>query len=51
MVDADSVIGRYAVDRTGMQIKRFPMIVQWQGAKREIVWPPELRTAAPVITK
>jgi len=51
LVDADSVIGRYAVDRTGMQIKRFPMIVQWQGAKREIVWPPELRTALPVIAK
>lgn len=51
LVDADSVIGRYAVDRTGMQVKRFPMIVQWQGSKREIVWPPELRTAAPVITK
>jgi branched-chain amino acid transport system substrate-binding protein len=48
LVDADSVIGRYAVDRTGMQIKRFPMIVQLQGGKREIVSPPELRTAAPM---
>jgi branched-chain amino acid transport system substrate-binding protein len=51
LVDADSVVGRYAVDRTGMQVKRFPMIVQWQGAKREIVWPPELRTAVPAIGK
>jgi len=48
LVDAESIIGRYAVDRTGMQIKRFPMIVQWQGKQREIVWPPKLRTAAPV---
>jgi branched-chain amino acid transport system substrate-binding protein len=51
LVDADSVVGRYAVDRTGMQVKRFPMIVQWQGTKREIVWPPELRTATPAIAK
>lgn len=40
-----SVIGRYAVDRTGIQIKRFPLIVQWQKGKKEIVWPLELQTA------
>ncbi len=39
-----SIIGRYAVDRTGIQIKRFPLIVQWQKGKKEIVWPLELQT-------
>jgi branched-chain amino acid transport system substrate-binding protein len=46
-LDTNTIIGRYAVDRRGVQIKRFPLIVQWQAGKREIVWPPELRTAPP----
>jgi len=50
-LDTDSIIGRYAVDSTGMQIKRFPIIVQWQGNRREIVWPPEVKTAGPIIGK
>ncbi|MBI3900507.1 MAG: amino acid ABC transporter substrate-binding protein [Gammaproteobacteria bacterium] len=50
-MDAESIIGRYAVDRTGVQIKRFPLIVQWHDDQREIVWPPELETASPVIRK
>ena len=40
-----SIIGRYAVDKTGIQIKRFPLVVQWQKGKKEIVWPLELQTA------
>ena len=48
-LDANSIVGRYAVDRTGSQIKRSPMIVQWQDGKREIVWPPEMRTAPPLL--
>lgn len=50
-LDVNTVIGRYAVDRSGLQAKRFPLIVQWQGAKREIIWPPELQTAKPLINK
>ena len=38
-LDERSVIGRYTVDRTGMQIKRFPLIVQWQGDGKRVVWP------------
>jgi branched-chain amino acid transport system substrate-binding protein len=49
VLDVDNIIGRYAVDPTGMQIKRFPLIIQWRGGKREIVWPPEVRTAAPMV--
>lgn len=48
-IDANSIIGRYAVDRTGLQIKRFPLLIQWQGGKLEIVWPQDMKTASPII--
>lgn len=44
-LDMNVLIGRYAVDRSGLQTKRFPLIVQWQRGRREIVWPAELATA------
>lgn len=43
-----SIIGRYGVDRTGLQVKRFPLCIQWQKGKKEIVWPEELSTAKPI---
>jgi branched-chain amino acid transport system substrate-binding protein len=48
-LDAYSILGRFAVDRTGQQVKSVPLIIQWQKGKREIAWPPELRTAPPVL--
>ena len=47
-LDINSVIGRFAVDRTGMQAKRLEMIVQWQRGRKEIVWPESVRSALPV---
>ncbi|MBI5027096.1 MAG: amino acid ABC transporter substrate-binding protein [Nitrospirae bacterium] len=47
-MDTISIIGRYGVDRTGMQIKHFNLIIQWQNGKKEVVWPEEFRTAKPV---
>lgn len=47
-MDAVTIIGRYGVNRTGMQIKHFNLITQWQNGKKEIVWPEELRTAKPI---
>jgi branched-chain amino acid transport system substrate-binding protein len=47
-LDRDSVIGRYAVDHTGMQVKRLEMIVQWQAGRKEIVWPDDIRSARPM---
>ena len=44
----DTIIGHYAVDGTGMLLKRPPLIVQWQNSKLEIVWPEEMRTSKPV---
>lgn len=43
-----TIIGRYGVDKTGKQIKHFPLIMQWQNNKKEIVWPEDLRTAKPI---
>ena len=47
-MDAISIIGRYGVERTGLQLKHFNFIIQWQNGKKEIVWPEELRTAKPI---
>jgi len=46
-LDTMSIIGRYGVDRTGMQIRQFPVIIQWQRGSKEIIWPEELQTAEP----
>jgi branched-chain amino acid transport system substrate-binding protein len=48
-LDTYSVLGRFAVDHTGMQVKRIEMIIQWQRGRKEIVWPDEIRTSAPLI--
>jgi len=48
-LDTYTVLGRYAVDRTGIQVKRFGFLVQWQAGRKQIVWPNELRTAPPII--
>ena len=43
-----TILGRYKVDRTGIQIKHFPLALQWQKGKKEIVWPEEMQTAEPI---
>lgn len=50
-LDTNALLGRYTVDRAGLQTKRFPLIVQWQHGRREIVWPEALRTASPIVRK
>ncbi len=50
-LDTYSIIGRYAVDGTGMQVKRFPLTVQWLNGKKEIVWPESVRSSTPVFGK
>lgn len=47
-LDTYSVLGRFAVDRKGMQVKRLDMVIQWQDGRKQIVWPDELRTANPI---
>lgn len=48
-LDTESVIGRYAVDHTGMQVKRLEMIVQWRQERKEIVWQGGKSPTPPVI--
>jgi branched-chain amino acid transport system substrate-binding protein len=50
-LDTDIIVGRYAVDRAGGQTKMPTLITQWQGGRRQVVWPVDLRTAAPIIHK
>ena len=47
-MDAISIIGRYKVDHTGMQIRHFQVILQHQTDKKEVVWPESLATAKPM---
>ncbi|MDP2277624.1 MAG: amino acid ABC transporter substrate-binding protein [Nitrospirota bacterium] len=47
-MDAISILGRYGVDKRGMQIKHFNLIIQWQNGKKKVVWPEELKTANPI---
>ena len=47
-LDVHVAIGRFRVDRFGVPIKHRPLIIQWLGGKKEIVWPEEHRTAKPV---
>ncbi|WP_040333587.1 amino acid ABC transporter substrate-binding protein [Candidatus Magnetobacterium casense] len=43
-----SILGKYGVDSTGMQIKHFTITIQWQNGRKEVVWPKELMTSTPV---
>jgi branched-chain amino acid transport system substrate-binding protein len=47
-MDVTTVIGRYGVDKNGMQIKHFPITIQRQNGKKVVVWPDELAKAKPV---
>ena len=47
-LEMQTVIGRYGVDATGVQVKHFALTIQWQEGKKEIVWPEELATAKPI---
>lgn len=50
-LDCMTLLGRYGVDRTGMQIRHFPLILQWINGSQEVVWPIELRTAKARFTR
>ncbi|MBF0345524.1 MAG: amino acid ABC transporter substrate-binding protein [Nitrospirae bacterium] len=47
-MNTTSILGKYGVDSTGMQIKHYTITIQWQNGKKEIVWPKELMTSKPV---
>jgi len=47
-MDTISIVGRYGVNASGMQIKHFNLIIQWQNGRKEVIWPEENRTAEPI---
>lgn len=47
-LDTVTVLGRFKVDHTGLQIGHNSFMIQWQSGKKEIVWPRKMQTAQPV---
>lgn len=41
----ETVFGRYGVDSKGSQMRKVSAALQWQAGRREVVWPPWLKTA------
>jgi branched-chain amino acid transport system substrate-binding protein len=50
-LDTLTILGRYGVDPTGMQLRQFPLTMQWQKGRKEVVWPEELHTARPTVVR
>ncbi len=50
-MDVLTIIGRYGVDKKGMQVKHRNVIIQWQNGKKVIVWPEEMKNSEPIILK
>lgn len=44
-LDTTTILGRYALDRRGMQVRHFPVVIQWQDGRKAVVWPRDLATA------
>jgi branched-chain amino acid transport system substrate-binding protein len=47
-LDTMTIIGRFGVDKTGKQTRQHAFIIQWQNGNKELVWPPQIRTADPI---
>jgi branched-chain amino acid transport system substrate-binding protein len=39
--------GKYKVDETGAQTGHIPVLIQWQGKEKPIVWPDQFKTGSP----
>ena len=48
-LDIATIFGRYKVTDAGAQTGKSAFIIQWQGRKKEIVWPPDAASARAVI--
>jgi branched-chain amino acid transport system substrate-binding protein len=47
-LDTVTIMGRFKVDSMGRQIGHNPLLIQWQGGKKEIVYPTKMQTAAAI---
>lgn len=45
--EALTILGRYKVNRSGLQTRHQYLVIQWQKGKREVLWPDYRRTAIP----
>jgi len=45
--DTITIMGRFKVDHTGLQVGHNPILVQWQNGKKEIVYPSKMSTSQP----
>jgi branched-chain amino acid transport system substrate-binding protein len=45
----DTVAGRFALDKTGLQIGYASYALQWQKGRQQLVWPQSQQTAPPVL--
>ena len=48
-MDTVNIMGRFGVDKTGMQIRHFPLLGQWQNGTLKIVWPETLAKTQPIL--
>lgn len=44
-----TIIGRFKVNETGNQVGHNPVLIQWQNAHKEIVYPTKMKTAEPIL--
>lgn len=49
-LDTVTIMGRFKVDIDGRQIGHNPIIIQWQNAQKEIVYPTKMRTATAIFS-
>lgn len=49
-LDMPTVYGRFKVDEQGYQVGKRMLVLQYQRQLREVVWPPDLRTAEPTLS-
>lgn len=50
-VDTVTIVGRFKLDAAGRQIGNNVLLIQWQGGKKEIVYPEKMKTADPVFDR
>ncbi len=50
-MDVLTILGRYGVDKRGLQVKHRNVIIQWQDGKKVVVWPKEIKNSEPIILK
>ncbi len=41
--------GRYKVDESGLQTGHIPVLIQWQGKEKPVIWPDQFMTGSPML--